>query len=51
MQGAPAVGKYVVDVPSIERLALPALLQPAGSHVALIVLDEVSKRQLCSGQC
>eukprot|EP00877_Chromochloris_zofingiensis_P011430 jgi/Chrzof1/6540/Cz19g00120.t1 len=45
-QGAAAVGKYVVNVPSFESLALPALqLQP---DTRLYVIDEVGKMELFS---
>lgn len=41
LQGAAAVGKYVVNVPSFESLALPALqLQP---DTRLYVIDEVGE--------
>lgn len=42
-QGAPAVGKYAVDVSSIERLALPVLRLPAppAPLPLLVVVDEV----------
>lgn len=36
------VGKYVVDVPSFESLALPAM-QPQASSTQLVVIDEVGE--------
>jgi nucleoside-triphosphatase len=45
-RGTPAVGKYVVDVPSFEALALPSL-RPAPS-TKLVVIDEVGKMELFS---
>lgn len=45
-QGAPAVGKYSVDVRSFESLALPQLAPSAGTQ--LYVIDEVGKMELFS---
>lgn len=45
-QGAPAVGKYFVDVRSFESLALPQLAPAAGTQ--LYVIDEVGKMELFS---
>lgn len=43
-QGAPLVGKYVVDVPSFESLALPAIAAPADAATQrLVVIDEVGE--------
>uniref|UniRef100_A0A383VHM5 AAA+ ATPase domain-containing protein n=1 Tax=Tetradesmus obliquus TaxID=3088 RepID=A0A383VHM5_TETOB len=46
-RGSPMVGHYVVDVPSFEALALPAI---APSHPAtrLVVIDDVGKMELLS---
>lgn len=44
--GPPRVGKYGVDVPAFERIALPALARAAASEVVLI--DEVGKMELAS---
>jgi len=41
-QGAPVVGKYVVDIPSFESLALPAIT-PASEATQLVVIDEVGE--------
>lgn len=46
-KGAPTVGKYVVDVPSFESLALPSI-QPTPGTTRLVVIDEVGKMELFS---
>ncbi len=44
--GAPRVGKYGVDLDAFERVALPALTQPAAAE--LLVIDELGKMELAS---
>lgn len=46
LPGPPRVGKYGVDLETLERLALPAL-RPAGGAVAIV--DELGKMELASG--
>ncbi|CAD7695215.1 unnamed protein product [Ostreobium quekettii] len=47
-QGGPFVGKYAVDVPSFERVALPALTIRPG--IKLMVVDEIGKMEVFSGK-
>jgi nucleoside-triphosphatase THEP1 len=42
LQGYPVVGKYVVDVPSFEALALPAIT-PSHPQTKLVIIDEVGE--------
>jgi hypothetical protein len=42
LQGAPLVGKYVVDVPAFEALAFPAM-KPQSPATQLVVIDEVGE--------
>ncbi len=44
--GPPRVGKYGVDVPGFEAVALPAMEPPAG--VELVLIDEVGKMECLS---
>jgi nucleoside-triphosphatase len=46
LPGPPRVGKYGVDLPAFERVALPALPSPADRGVLLI--DELGKMELAS---
>jgi nucleoside-triphosphatase len=46
LPGPPRVGKYGVDLPGFERLALPALASPPRGGVVLI--DELGKMELAS---
>jgi nucleoside-triphosphatase len=46
LAGPPRVGKYGVDLPAFERLALPALSSPPAEGVVLI--DELGKMELAS---
>jgi nucleoside-triphosphatase len=46
LPGPPRVGKYGVDLPAFERLALPALASPADPGAVLI--DELGKMELAS---
>jgi nucleoside-triphosphatase len=46
LSGPPRVGKYGVDLPTFERIALPALASPRGAGVVLI--DELGKMELAS---
>lgn len=48
LQGAPVVGRYVVDVAAFESLALPTL-QPQADSTQLVVVDEVGKT--CAYMC
>ena len=43
------VGKYGVDVPAFERIALPAL-RDAVQRKRIIVIDEIGKMELASGK-
>jgi nucleoside-triphosphatase len=45
LPGPPRVGKYGVDLDSLERLAIPALRAAPG---ALVVIDELGKMELAS---
>jgi nucleoside-triphosphatase len=45
LPGPPRVGKYGVDLDAFERLALPALVPPAGG---VTVVDELGKMELAS---
>jgi nucleoside-triphosphatase len=47
LPGPPRVGKYGVDLEAFERVALPALEQPAGGAV---VIDELGKMELASAR-
>jgi nucleoside-triphosphatase len=47
LAGPPRVGKYGVDLPAFERVALPALVGPLQGGVA--VIDELGKMELASG--
>ncbi|MBD0282383.1 MAG: NTPase [Thermoleophilaceae bacterium] len=47
LPGPPRVGKYGVDLEAFERVALPALEQPAGGAA---VIDELGKMELSSGR-
>jgi nucleoside-triphosphatase len=46
LPGPPRVGRYSVDLPAFERLALPALASPPDRGVVLI--DELGKMELAS---
>jgi nucleoside-triphosphatase len=46
LPGPPRVGKYGVDLPAFERIALPALSSPPPAGVVLI--DELGKMELAS---
>jgi nucleoside-triphosphatase len=46
LRGPPRVGKYGVDLPAFERVALPALASPPARGVVLI--DELGKMELAS---
>lgn len=46
LPGPPRVGRYGVDLPAFERLALPALESPLAASVVLI--DELGKMELAS---
>ena len=46
LEGPPRVGKYGVDLASFERVALPALDEPARGAVVLV--DELGKMELAS---
>jgi nucleoside-triphosphatase len=46
LPGPPRVGRYGVDLPAFERLAIPALDQAGEDHVAII--DELGKMELAS---
>ena len=43
--GPPRVGRYGVDIPAFERVALPALQEEEG---AVMVIDELGKMELAS---
>jgi nucleoside-triphosphatase len=45
-EGPPRVGKYGVDLPAFERVALPTLARAAESDV--LVIDELGKMELAS---
>ena len=48
-EGAPRVGKYVVDVAGFEALALPCLAAAAeGTAPQLLLVDELGKMEACS---
>jgi nucleoside-triphosphatase len=47
LPGPPRVGRYGVDLPAFERLALPALASAPDAGVVLI--DELGKMELASG--
>lgn len=47
LSGRVRVGKYGVDVPAFERIALPAL-QDAILHRRMVVVDEIGKMELAS---
>jgi len=47
LSGQVRVGKYGVDVPAFERVALPAL-QDAMLHREVVVIDEIGKMELAS---
>jgi nucleoside-triphosphatase len=47
LPGPPRVGKYGVDLEAFERLALPALVPPAGG---VTVVDELGKMELASAR-
>ena len=44
LSGPPRVGKYGVDLQAFERIALPAVENPAG----VVVIDELGKMELAS---
>jgi nucleoside-triphosphatase len=44
--GPPRVGRYGVDLPAFERLAIPALASP--SATGLVLIDELGKMELAS---
>lgn len=46
LPGPPRVGRYGVDLPAFERVALPALAAPAPG--AVVVIDELGKMELAS---
>jgi nucleoside-triphosphatase len=46
LPGPPRVGRYGVDLPAFERLAIPALERADEDHVAII--DELGKMELAS---
>jgi nucleoside-triphosphatase len=46
LPGPPRVGRYGVDLPAFERLAVPTLESPSGAGVVLI--DELGKMELAS---
>jgi nucleoside-triphosphatase len=46
-RGGPQVGRYRVDVPTLEALAIGAL-EAATAAADLIVVDEIGKMELCS---
>jgi nucleoside-triphosphatase len=46
LPGAPRVGRYGVDLPAFERVALPALHMPSTGGV--VVVDELGKMELAS---
>jgi len=46
LPGPPRVGRYGVDLPAFERIALPALAAPEPSGV--VVVDELGKMELAS---
>lgn len=45
--GSVRVGKYGVDVPTFERIALPALSQ-AISEKRIVIIDEIGKMEIAS---
>jgi nucleoside-triphosphatase len=47
LPGPPRVGKYGVDLEAFERLALPALVPPAGG---VTLVDELGKMELASAR-
>jgi nucleoside-triphosphatase len=47
LPGPPRVGKYGVDLSTLERLAIPSLEAASGS---LVVIDELGKMELASDQ-
>jgi nucleoside-triphosphatase len=44
LPGPPRVGRYGVDLPAFERLAVPTLARPAGA----VLIDELGKMELAS---
>src|SRR5919108_2418388 len=44
LPGPPRVGKYGVDLPAFERVALPAITDPDG----VVLIDELGKMELAS---
>jgi nucleoside-triphosphatase len=47
LPGPPRVGKYGVDLEAFERIALPALVPPAGG---VTIVDELGKMELASAR-
>jgi nucleoside-triphosphatase len=48
LPGPPRVGRYGVDLPAFERVALPAMAAPQPVGVVVVVVDELGKMELAS---
>jgi nucleoside-triphosphatase len=48
LQGPPRVGRYGVDLPAFERVALPAMAAPQPVGVVVVVVDELGRMELAS---
>jgi nucleoside-triphosphatase len=48
LPGPPRVGRYGVDLPAFERVALPAIVAPPPVGVVVVVVDELGKMELAS---
>jgi nucleoside-triphosphatase len=48
LPGPPRVGRYGVDLPAFERVALPAMAGPQPVGVVVVVVDELGRMELAS---
>ncbi|HET6748427.1 MAG TPA: nucleoside-triphosphatase [Actinomycetes bacterium] len=48
LPGPPRVGRYGVDLPAFERVALPAMAAPQPVGVVVVVVDELGRMELAS---
>jgi nucleoside-triphosphatase len=48
LPGPPRVGRYGVDLPAFERVALPAMVAPRPVGVVVVVVDELGRMELAS---